>query len=112
MTRRPSTIDLDRLAAVTANVPSRRNRILRVFVEEVEQDLEKLLHATRREAWQAAAHALKSSAAGVGAEALMACAETAQYLGEAEWLVRRAGLDSELTYLGKLAQDHARRLMA
>ncbi|MEZ5923830.1 MAG: hypothetical protein R3D57_05540 [Hyphomicrobiaceae bacterium] len=54
---------------------------------------------------------MKSSAAGVGAMALAACADDAQCISEPEWDARRDHFDIELRRLVLAAREHALKLI-
>ncbi len=112
MTQDQAPIDLAWLLSATAHDTPRTRLVLGLFAAETAKDLDRLLRAADRERWQNAAHALKSSAAAVGATALLRLANEAQYLGEADWKSRRATLEDEFKRVVDSARTHAVELMA
>ncbi len=85
--------------------------ILEIFVRELDKDLGLLRGAQDRESFMRAAHGLKNSAAGVGADQLMAKAAEAEDLQAADWPGRRAVVEEALTRSVARARDEALGLL-
>lgn len=92
--------------------PQRDRRILEIFVSELDKDLELLRVARDRDCFVRAAHGLKNSGAGVGAEELTAAAEAAEEINLPEWQSRRAALEQALVRAATQARDEALDILA
>lgn len=98
-------IDPGRIIGSTS--PERDRRILEVFIREIEKDLALLSSAPDHESWFRAAHGLKNSAAGVGANELMEMAAEAEAVSPLEWPLGRASLETALRASATRARTEA-----
>ena len=110
--RERAVLDLEVLDCVTGGSTVRRRQLLALFIESIDQDLHALAISSSHEAWTSAAHALKNSAAGVGAHLLTTLADELQDLSPATWLKTRSVDEAALARLAGEAQSEAWRLMA
>jgi HPt (histidine-containing phosphotransfer) domain-containing protein len=111
-TSREPVFDLQILGSVTAANPLRRRQVLELFVGQVDRDVAMLTTAQTWQTWQAAAHALMSSAAALGARRLLKRADAAQNLTVTAWKVQRSQLEPELCELVCEARQHALQLLS
>ena len=105
-------IDLAYLHEITNGNRARAERIGRLFLTQCQADFAAIASAQSQQAWRDAVHSLKSSAAAVGARALVDGASAAEDLSGQAWQLERSTTEASLRALARAAQSEVQALLA
>ena len=99
---------LDPSCLIGTSSPERNRQILEILIREIDKDIALLYRAPDHGSWVRAAHGLKSSAAGVGAQDLYSKANEAEGIAKLDWPRRRLELEAALMLSAQQVKDEAR----
>lgn len=99
---------LDPSCLIGRSSPERNRQILEILISEIDKDIALLNRAPDHASWVRAAHGLKNSAAGVGAQDLCSKADEAEGIAKLEWPRRRLELEAALISSAQQVKEEAR----